>query len=52
MLRCPNTIRTRKRITAHSGALLFLGTRLARVALAYASAVVERAQVARAYSKI
>ena len=43
---------TRKRITAHSGGLPFLGARLARVALAHASAVGERAQVARAYSEI
>ncbi len=43
--------RTRKRITAHSRALPFLGLRIARAALAYAFAVVERAQVARAYSK-
>ena len=43
---------TRKRITAHSGGLPFLGARLARVALAHASAVGERAQVARAHSEI
>lgn len=42
---------TRKRITAHSGALLFLGARIARAALAYASAMVERAEVARAYGE-
>ena len=35
--------RTRKRMTVHSGALLFLGLRIARVALAHAFAVVERA---------
>ena len=44
--------RTRKRMTAHSRALRFLGARFARVALAYAFALLERAQVARAYSKI
>lgn len=43
---------TRKRIAAHSGALLFLGARLARVALVCGSAVGERAEVARAYSEI
>ena len=42
---------TRKRTTAHSGALLFLGARIARAALAYASAMVERAEVARAYGE-
>jgi len=50
MLWCSDTIRTRKRITAHSEALLFLGLRIARAALAHASAVVERAGIARAYS--
>ena len=43
---------TRKRITAHSEALLFLGARLARVALACAFALLERAGGARAYSEI
>ena len=42
---------TRKRVTAHSRALPFLGLRIARAALAYAFAVVEREQVARAYSE-
>jgi hypothetical protein len=51
MRRCSDTIRTRKRITAHSGALLFLGARLARVALACAFALLERAGIARAYSE-
>ena len=43
--------RARKRITAHSRALPFLGLRIARAALAYAFAVGERAQFARAYSE-
>lgn len=43
--------RTRKRMTAHSRALRFLGSRIARAALACAFAVGERAQVARAYSE-
>lgn len=38
--------RTRKRITAHSVALPFLGARIARAALTRASAVVERARIA------
>jgi hypothetical protein len=49
MRRCSDTIRTRKRITAHSRALLFLGARLARVALACAFALLGRAGIARAY---
>jgi len=52
MLWCSDTIRTRRRITAHSEALLFLGLRIARAALAHTSAVVERAGVARACSEI
>jgi hypothetical protein len=43
---------TRKRITANPRALLFLGLRIARVALAHAFAVGERAGIARAYSEI
>ena len=43
--------RTGKRITAHPRALPFLGLRIARRALACASAVVERAGIARAYSE-
>ena len=44
--------RKRKRIIAHSRALPFLGLRIARVALVYAFALVERARIARAYSEI
>ena len=44
--------RTRKRITAHFEALPFLGLRIARAALAYAFAMVERARIARAYGEI
>ena len=49
LLRYTDIARTRKRITAHSRALRFLGLRIARAALAYAFAVGERAQFARAY---
>ena len=50
-LRYTDIARTRKRITEHSRALPFFGPRLARRALACASAVVERAGIARAYSE-